>query len=55
MNVSLVDILKNHLDDDEEISKYDIKVLKVQYLKKSEKLRIHVKCNNKLKKMGNQR
>ena len=43
MNKSLVDILKDHLDENEEISNLDIKVLRVQYLKKSEKLIIYLK------------
>lgn len=49
MNLSLVDILKNHLNEDEEICQYDIKVLRVQYLKKSGKLRIHIKGNSSVK------
>ncbi len=34
MNKSLVELLKDHLDEHKDISDYDIKVLRIQYLKK---------------------
>ncbi|GAA0114330.1 PolC-type DNA polymerase III [Clostridium senegalense] len=42
MNKSLVELLKDHLDEHKDISDYDIKVLRIQYLKKTEKLIIYL-------------
>lgn len=43
MNASLVDILKNDIDNNEIFTDDSIKLLRVQYLKKSEKLRVVLK------------
>jgi len=43
MNVSLAEMLKNDFDLNEETLVDDIKVLRVQYLKKSNKLRVIIK------------
>jgi len=43
MNVSLAEMLKNDFNLNEETLKDDIKVLRVQYLKKSNKLRVLIK------------
>ncbi|MBK5240912.1 PolC-type DNA polymerase III [Clostridium sp.] len=43
MNVSLAEMLKNDFDLNEETLVDDIKVLRVQYLKKSDKLRVIIK------------
>ncbi|MGL4731640.1 MAG: PolC-type DNA polymerase III [Clostridium sp.] len=48
MNKNLVEILKNHLDENKDISDYDIKVLRIQYLKKSEKLIIYLRGDSGL-------
>lgn len=43
MNASLVELLKADIDKNDAFEDYDIKVLRIQYLKKSEKLRIVLK------------
>jgi len=43
MNVSLAEMLKNDFNLNEETLVDDIKVLRVQYLKKSNKLRVLIK------------
>ncbi|WP_034438701.1 PolC-type DNA polymerase III [Clostridium ihumii] len=48
MNKSLVELLKGHLDENKDICDYDIKVLRIQYLKKSEKLIIYLKGESRL-------
>ena len=43
MNVSLSEMLKNDFDSNEQTLVDDIKILRVQYLKKSNKLRVIIK------------
>lgn len=48
MNASLVQLLKDQIDKNEVVKEDDVKVIRIQYLKKSEKLRVVLQCKYEL-------